>query len=502
MMNSEALIGISSKIECASRHELLTQLNQIIGYSELLAEEAECSGQEFLLSDLNKIKQAARQLTGQLNTLFAGASVEDNSSASISVPGNNYELHAVLLHKSREENSDSTKSGNILVVDDNEANREILSHRLQRQGHCVVMAENGFCALEKLRMAPFDLVLLDVMMPGLDGYEVLKQIKSDQKLRHIPVVIISANTDMDSVIKCIETGAEDYLSKPFNPTLLKARIGAAIEKKRLREQEQHFIEQAMRAEAALERHRILTQAVAGIAHEINTPLGIACTGISIIENRLSLPRTQAQFMGDKESWDLLQDVLDSTELIKKNVIRAHQLVENFKKISVNQMIEQKEAVNLPSVLKDAIDLFKMSAKQAKLSFELDVSGIQKSQIWYGYPGYLIQILMNFFQNVERYAYPGGDGGKVTIAVKDLTGHEGDDRFILIVRDFGAGIKHEDIEKIFDPFFTTGRGKGGTGLGLSIVSNIVTMALNGIIEVTSVPGSGSCFSIQFPKNLNE
>lgn len=501
MMNNEASIGIPCKIDHASRHELLTPINQIIGYCELLAEEAEGSGQEFLLCDLNKIKQAARQLAGLLDTLFASASVEDNPSASISVPGKNYELLAV-LHKSLEENSDSSKAGTILVVDDNEANREILSHRLQRQGHRVVMAENGFCALEKLRMASFDLVLLDVMMPGLDGYEVLGQIKSDQKLRHIPVVIISANTNMDIVIKCIETGAEDYLPKPFNPTLLKARIGAALEKKRLREQEQHIIEQAMRAEAALERHRVLTQAVAGIAHEINTPLGIACTGISIIENRLSLPGTQAHFKGDKESEELLKDVLDSTELIKKNVVRAHQLVENFKKISVNQMIEQKEAVNLPEVIKDAIDLFKMSAKQAKLSFELDVSGIQKSPVWHGYPGYFIQIMMNFFQNVERYAYPEGDGGKVAITVKDWTDHEGDDRFILIVRDFGVGIKPEDIEKIFDPFFTTGRGKGGTGVGLSIVNNIVTMALNGVIDVTSAPGSGSCFSVQFPKILNE
>lgn len=500
MANNEALSGIFDKIGLICRHELLTPLNQIIGYSDLLAEEAESSGQKLLLDDLNKIKQAARQLTNQLEALFAESAIGDTLPSSISMQEEEKILEAV-LHSCQEKNPGSPITGNILVVDDNDANREILSRRLKQQGYRIVMAENGYRALEQLERASFDLVLLDVMMPGMDGHEVLRRIKSDSKLRHIPVLIISANTELDSVIKCIERGAEDYLSKPFNPTLLKARIGAILEKQRLREQEQRFIEQAMRVEASLERHRALTQAVAGIAHEINTPLGIACTGISIIENRFLLPKVQAQFKTGKENRELLQDILDSTNLIKKNVIRAHQLIENFKKIAVNQMIEHKETVVLTHVLKDAIGLFMISAKQAKLNFEVEVSGIKGNPDWYGYPGYLIQVLMNFFQNVERYAYPDGAGGKVEIVVTDFTGQLEDSYFVLTVRDHGVGIRPEHIGMIFDPFFTTGRGKGGTGLGLSIVNNIVTMALKGDIEVTSTPGLGTCFSVRFPKYLN-
>ncbi len=133
--------------------------------------------------------------------------------------------------------------GAILVVDDNEMNRDMLSRRLIRQGHTVKTADNGRQAMDMLRLERFDLVLLDIMMPEMNGYEVLEQIKSDMQLRHVPVIMISAVDEIESVVRCIELGAEDYLPKPFNPTLLKARIGAVLEKKRLRDQEQAYIYQ-------------------------------------------------------------------------------------------------------------------------------------------------------------------------------------------------------------------------------------------------------------------
>lgn len=143
--------------------------------------------------------------------------------------------------------------GQVLVVDDNEMNRDLLSRRLQRQGYTVSMAEDGQQALDKLRVDPFDLVLLDVMMPGMNGYQVLEHLKADPELRHIPVIMVSALDDIDSVVRCIELGAEDYLFKPFNPTLLKARINASLEKKRLRDQEQAFLKQLQAEQEKSER---------------------------------------------------------------------------------------------------------------------------------------------------------------------------------------------------------------------------------------------------------
>lgn len=128
----------------------------------------------------------------------------------------------------------------ILIVDDNEMNRDMLARRLERQGYRTVMAEDGVQALEMLPQHPFDLVLLDIMMPRMNGYEVLQRMKDDARARHIPVIMISAVDDLDSVVKCVEMGADDYLFKPFNPILLKARISASLEKKRLRDQEQRF----------------------------------------------------------------------------------------------------------------------------------------------------------------------------------------------------------------------------------------------------------------------
>jgi sigma-B regulation protein RsbU (phosphoserine phosphatase) len=125
----------------------------------------------------------------------------------------------------------------LLIVDDNEDNRYTLSQRLARDGYTnVATASNGREALQLLQSRSFDLILLDIMMPEMNGYEVLEHLKASTKLRHLPVVMISALDEMDSVIKCIELGAEDYLAKPFNRTLLRARIGASLEKKRLRDE--------------------------------------------------------------------------------------------------------------------------------------------------------------------------------------------------------------------------------------------------------------------------
>ena len=134
-------------------------------------------------------------------------------------------------------------NGRVLVVDDNEMNRDMLSRRVERQGHTVKLAKDGLEALAILRTEPIDLVLLDIMMPGMNGYEVLEAIKSDQVLHHIPVIMISAVDEIDSVVRCIEMGAEDYLPKPFNPVLLRARIGAALDKKQMRDQEQAYLAQ-------------------------------------------------------------------------------------------------------------------------------------------------------------------------------------------------------------------------------------------------------------------
>src|SRR5262245_6868819 len=135
------------------------------------------------------------------------------------------------------------KGAKVLVVDDSQTSRMALTFGLQYQGHEVVEAKDGQEALDIVQTMPFDLVLLDVEMPILDGYQVLEQMKNEPTLRDIPVIVISAVDDTESVVRCIEMGAEDYLFKPFDPVLLRARISACLEKKRLRDQELEYLQQ-------------------------------------------------------------------------------------------------------------------------------------------------------------------------------------------------------------------------------------------------------------------
>src|SRR5205823_11639016 len=130
----------------------------------------------------------------------------------------------------------AARPSRILVVDDNASNRDLLTRRLQRQGHTVLEAEDGARALALVEKEELDLVLLDMMMPGISGYDVLARLKRDPRFLEIPVIMISALSELDSVVRCIEAGADDYLAKPFNPTLLRARVGASLEKKRLRDE--------------------------------------------------------------------------------------------------------------------------------------------------------------------------------------------------------------------------------------------------------------------------
>ena len=137
-------------------------------------------------------------------------------------------------------NGEQVSTPAILVVDDNEMNRDVLTRRLKRQDYVVHTAVDGRDALEKLDQHDIDLMLLDIMMPEMDGIEVLGTVKADQRLRHIPVIMITALDEIHSVARCIEMGAEDYLPKPFNPVLLMARLSACLEKKHLHDQEQQY----------------------------------------------------------------------------------------------------------------------------------------------------------------------------------------------------------------------------------------------------------------------
>ncbi len=307
-------------------HELRTPLNHIIGYSEMLIEEAEDAGEADLVKPLQAVRQTGKQLLALVNDIFSSAktqprgadlremlgalipytdqvnelldglqaAVSDNETALADLQkiGNAVVRLLDLIEHAEEYTtssapavpkpmtasqavrlkirvpSDHTDRGLILVVDDNPDNREVLARQLERQGYAVVVAENGRQAIELVGSAAFDILLLDIMMPEMDGYEALRYLKSEKAYSHIPVIMISALDEIESVVRCIEMGAEDYLPKPFDPVLLRARIGACLEKKRLRDQEILYLQQVAvltDAAAALEQNRFESNSLDEVA---------------------------------------------------------------------------------------------------------------------------------------------------------------------------------------------------------------------------------------------
>jgi sigma-B regulation protein RsbU (phosphoserine phosphatase) len=227
---------------------------RIIATAEGLSEQCDALENNWGGDDLLRIAGAARRLREDSPAMLrelAAAYASGNGGQGV---GANQEadrdtsIQAKRLHGVEVESGSA--SGSLLIVDDNEANRALLARRLRRQGYTVSLAENGRQALEKLRGRRFDLVLLDVIMPEMGGYHVLEKMKQDPLLRHLPVIMISALDDLEMLARCIQKGAEDYLAKPFDAVLLRARIGSSLEKKRLHDQE----EQTYRALVESQKH--------------------------------------------------------------------------------------------------------------------------------------------------------------------------------------------------------------------------------------------------------
>lgn len=254
------------------RQEMVAPLNAVINFSEICAADPAVSDTPAIGDDLGKIRQAARNLFALIegetdlgdiagNTL--GANLGSAAEAVLGpVPTPTSQTAPFFDFLGAEKSQLAT--GRILVVDDDAMNREMLSRRLQRMGYKIREASNGNHALDELKQRPFDLVLLDIIMPELDGFRTLEFMKTDPMLRHVPVIMLTALDEVESTVRCIEAGAEDYVPKPFNPVILRARINASLEKKRLRDQEQAALLQLQSERTKSERLllNVLPQAIA------------------------------------------------------------------------------------------------------------------------------------------------------------------------------------------------------------------------------------------------
>lgn len=356
----------------------------------------------------------------------------------------------------------------ILVVDDNPVNRDMLGRRLEQDGYDTDFAENGVIALEKLQEKDFDLVLLDIMMPEMNGFGVLENMQRHPRWHKIPVIVISAIDDIESSVKCLELGAEDYLPKPFNSTILKARISTSLEKSRLRKQE---------VQRLVELNAMKDQFVGTVSHDLRNPITSILGYVDLLQDMDSIEDEQA---------------LNFLDRIHQNAYHMLNLINDLldiAKIEAGLAIKQQDT-NLQSFLTEQVEAYQITADQKSVELIYEEPD----------PQYTIhidsdrfgQVISNLLSNAIKYT---PSDGKVYVSASQV-----DNQIIFEIEDNGLGIPEKDIPHLFDKFFRVERAEHlnerGTGLGLSIVKAIVE-AHKGTIEVESKLGEGSLFRICLP-----
>jgi signal transduction histidine kinase len=447
-------------------HDLRSPLNHIIGYSEMLTEEAEGQRREGFATDLDKIRAAGHRML---------ALIEENFTTAIeTVPP------LIARDSERPVPSDGTAPGiaevrgHLLVVDDDPANREVLCRRLERQGHEVKTVSSGRDAMRILGEAEFDLVLLDIMMPEMDGYEVLSRIKADSALQHIPVIMVSALNELQSVVRCVEAGAEDYLTKPFNATLLKARIGACLEKKRGRDRESILFEQLQsnyKRLQELEQQRDDMRNM--IVHDLRTPLTALMIGVEMMENDRGLNEMQHEIMaiaagGGRTLLGMINDLLD----VEKMESGSAQL--------------QYGDIDPAAFVAGAVTQVASLAEESRTRLVTEVAG--NLPAFSGDAKKLSRTLVNLVGNAIKFT----GAGAVTVSAQQ----EDAETIRFSVRDTGPGIPAESFGRIFEKFGQLDSRRVGTGLGLAFCK-LAVEAHGGRITVESTLGEGSTFSFTIP-----
>jgi DNA-binding response OmpR family regulator len=425
--------------------------------------------------------------------------------------------------------STHNRKGKILVVDDSPAIIEMVKATLEGEGYEVIVATTGEKALKRAENTMPDLILLDVRMPGMDGFETCRRLKANERTSAIPVIFMTGLTATESKVTGFEVGSVDYVTKPIEIGEILARIRTHMTlrtmQKELQTQNQRLqqeVTERKRAEADLQKtnqelaertqqlshtldHLKATQnqliesekmaalggLVAGVAHEINTPVGVGVTAASMLEDETESAITvyEKGQLKRSELETYLRKVKQTSQLILTNLQRTAELVESFKQVAVGQTSLGKRRFPVKQYLEGT--LLGLHPRLKQTNHQVTVIG-DDTLIIDSYPGAFSQVVTNLVMNSITHAYRKDAQGHLRF---DLTQNQ--NRLILEYTDDGEGIPAENLSKIFDPFFTTARGQGRIGLGLHIVHNLVTQKLKGKIRCESQVGSGTKFILDLP-----
>jgi signal transduction histidine kinase len=372
--------------------------------------------------------------------------------------------------------------GHVLVVDDLDTNRDALARMLEREGLTTEVAQDGLEALEKVRSGAFDAILLDVMMPRLDGIQTLTILKQEAGIRDIPVIMLSALNEAKAIRECIELGADDYLPKPIDRSLLRARLASCLRRKQLLDNEKDY---RIRLETSNEELRRLnhlkSRFLAMAAHDLKNPM----TTILLLAEQLS------------ENWE----EADTLPLKRRQLGRICESIQKMLGI-IQALLDSAAAetghyelnlqtVDLSGLVLEVAEENRVYAesKQIKVSCEVPMDPPILSQVDHGR---IRDVMDNLVNNAIKFS---PFGRSIWISLE-----RSDDGILFRVKDQGPGLTEEDKKLVFGLYQRLSAKPTGsefsTGLGLSIVKQRVELH-GGRVWVESQPGEGAMFSVELP-----
>ncbi len=433
----------------------------------------------------------------------------------------------------------------VLIVDDSKLIRDFLVIIVASLGYESVTANDGYKALELLKTGTFDLVLLDIVMPGMDGFEVCKIIKQQFRLGEIPVIFITSNNSNADIVKCFEVGGVDYLSKPINSFELKARIKTHLDLKRAHDRVKHSNEQLLQVTEnlyaankiinktneeleeslkklkntqlqLLQKEKVsgIGQLAAGAAHEINTPLGFIMSSFETmnkymikLKELLALYEYFKEIKLDPNYNNLLDNILnyekknhmdfvltDAFELLKdtkEGLVKIRNIVFALRAFSNIDQVNEVGQYDFNQGIENTL----MIAQVEIMNYALIEKNFSDIPLIFAIGSEINNVLLNILMN-SVYAIkskPNVEQGVISIKT-----YATDTHIICEIMDNGIGIEKENIDKIFEPFFTTKPIEEGVGLGLSFAQEIIEKNHLGKIVVETRLGEYSKFSIMLPK----
>ncbi|MFQ5407240.1 MAG: ATP-binding protein [Anaerolineales bacterium] len=379
----------------------------------------------------------------------------------------------------------------ILLVDDEASNRDIFTQFLKLEGFRVVTAVDGEDALDKLQTVEPDLVLLDILLPRTDGYEVCRRIKENPQTLFLPVIMITALRGPEEKIRGVEVGADDFLSKPFNHLELVTRVKSLLRVKQLhdalerynRELEGRVAERTAQLEAALddlrELDRLKSDFIGNVSHELRTPLLHVKGYVSLLMDGSLGPLTEAQQSGLTTTQravgtleQLIDDIVDFGGAAGGHLFIEAVSVRDAAELALQVVLATTNETGAAVTIDCAPDLPKVKADKKALA----------------------RVLRHLLDNAIKF---GGAAGEVHVrgALNAAL-----DAVRIEVQDYGIGIEPEELDRIFDSFYqadgSTTRRYSGTGIGLSLVKRLLDEH-ESAIYVDSVPGKGSTFWFELP-----